>query len=392
MRTIDRYLSRQLLGPVLGAMAALTAVAVLSQTLESIDILVDQRQSFWTFIKLVALGLPFSLIVVLPIALFVGALISLNRLHTEQEIVVCFAGGMSRWRVIAPALRLATVVALVLLVANLWVQPWCQRETRAELFRIRTDLAASLVRPGQFAQPSPNLTVYTQSVDSSGILHNVFIHQNRGDDGSSVFDGATGVIGKQNGNPVLLLRDGSQQQFSKEHVLNYLTFDDYVFDLTPYLDTSEIVIYKIGDRYLHELVFPDKRQTWVRNNRKKLIAEAHARLSAPLYSFTFIMLALHAVIGGAFSRIGYGRRILAASGAALAIRILGFGAEAACDGAPLLNLLQYAVPLVPVWWTAKRLFGGKMQSGEMSELGGPSSAAPPVRGRSAGGLTPLGAA
>lgn len=392
MRTIDRYLSRQLLGPVLGAMAALTAVAVLSQTLESIDILVDQRQSFWTFIKLVALGLPFSLIVVLPIALFVGALISLNRLHTEQEIVVCFAGGMSRWRVIAPALRLATVVALVLLVANLWVQPWCQRETRAELFRIRTDLAASLVRPGQFAQPSPNLTVYTQSVDSSGILHNVFIHQNRGDDGSSVFDGATGVIGKQNGNPVLLLRDGSQQQFSKEHVLNYLTFDDYVFDLTPYLDTSEIVIYKIGDRYLHELVFPDKRQTWVRNNRKKLIAEAHARLSAPLYSFTFIMLALHAVIGGAFSRIGYGRRILAASGAALAIRIVGFGAEAACDGAPLLNLLQYAVPLVPVWWTAKRLFGGKMQSGEMSELGGPSSAAPPVRGRSAGGLTPLGAA
>ena len=142
MRTIDRYLSRQLLWPTLGAGAALTAVAVLSQTLESLDILIDQRQSFWTFLKLVALGLPFSLIVVMPIALFVGALLSLNRLHTEQEIVVCFAGGMSRWRVVAPALRIATLFALVLLVANLWVQPWCQRTTRQELFRIRTD------RPG----------------------------------------------------------------------------------------------------------------------------------------------------------------------------------------------------------------------------------------------------
>ncbi len=391
MRTIDRYLSRQLLWPTLGAVAALAAVALLSQTLATLDVMVDQRQSFWTFLKIVALGMPAMLVIVLPIALFVAALISLNRLHTEQEIVVCFAGGMSRWRVIAPALRLATVVALFILVANLWVQPWCARTVRTELFRIRTDLAASLVRPGEFAQPAPNLTVYAQSVDSSGVLHNVFIHQNRGDGGSAVFDGATGVIGKQDDKPVLLLRNGSQQQFGKDRVLNYLTFADYVFDLAPYLDVSEVVTYKISDRYLHELVFPDKRQTWVRNNRKKLVAETHARLSAPLYSFTFIMLALHAVIGGAFSRVGYGRRILAASGAALAIRILGFGAEAACDGAPILNILQYAVPLLPVWWTARRMFGGRIANGEMRELGGPSSTAPPARSRAgAGGLTPLG--
>ncbi len=389
MRLIDRYLFRQLLWPTLGAVSALAAVALLSQTLATLDIMVDQRQSAWVFLKIVALGMPAMLVIVLPIALFVALLIAMNRLHTEQEIVVCFAGGVSRWRVVAPALRLATVAALLTLVVNLWVQPWCAREVRRELFRIRTDLAASLVRPGEFAQPAPNLTVYAQSVDSRGELHNVFIHQARGDGGASVFDGARGVIGRQGDKPVLLLRNGSQQQFSKTRVLNYLTFDDYVFDLSPYLDTSEIVNYKITDRYLHELLFPDKRQNWVRHNKKKLLAEAHARLSAPLYNITFVLLAVHAVIGGAFSRVGYARRILAASGAALVIRILGFGAEAACDGAPWLNLLQYAVPLGPAWWAARRLFGSGVAGADMKALGGPPDAA--ARPRAAGGLQPLGA-
>lgn len=391
MRLIDRYLLRQLLWPTLGALTALVGVAVLSQSLGYLYIMVDDRQSPLVFLKIVALGLPAMLSIVLPISVFVAALVSLNRLHTEQEIVVCFAGGMSRWRVMAPAMRLAVAVALVTLVVNLWVGPWCAREVRRELFRVRTDLAASLVRPGEFAQPTPDLTVYAQSVDARGELHNVFIHQQRGDGGASVFDGATGVIGKQGEKPVLLLRDGSQQQFSKEHVLNYLTFQDYVFDLSPYLNTAEIVSYKSTDRYLHELLFPDRRQTWVKHNRRKLAAEAHARLSSPFYNITFMLLALHAVIGGAFSRVGYGRRILVAAGAALAIRILGFGAQAACDGAAWLNVLQYAVPLVPAWWTARRLFGRSVASEELQVLGGGPPAETTRAGPKRAGLQPLGA-
>ena len=72
--------------------------------------------------------------IVLPIALFVASLITLNRLHTEQEIVVCFAGGMSRWRVIcSPSIRLAVIfAALITLVVNLWVAPWCYSELRQD--------------------------------------------------------------------------------------------------------------------------------------------------------------------------------------------------------------------------------------------------------------------
>src|ERR1700759_2402025 len=107
MRLIDRYLLRQMLGPTLLATAALTAVALLSQSLAGLDLIVNERQSPMVFLEVTLLYLPQLLNMVLPIAIFVAALVALNRLHTEQEIVVCFAGGMSRWRVISPALRLA---------------------------------------------------------------------------------------------------------------------------------------------------------------------------------------------------------------------------------------------------------------------------------------------
>ena len=356
MRLIEKYLLRQLLGPTLLAMAALGAVAVLSQTLGALDIIVNQGQSAWVLIKVIALAMPQLMALVLPIALFIAALVALNRLHTEQEIVVCFASGMSRWRVISPAIRLAAVATLLGLVTNLWVAPWADRAMREELFRIKTDLAASLIHVGQFTQPAPGLTVYAQDSDQSGAFHNLFVYQLKPEGGDTTYIAARGKITKRNGAPVLLMREGSSQAFSAAGVLNYLKFDEYIFDLSPFISTEDIIHYKIADRYLHELLFPDLTQQWEQHNRKKMLAEAHARLAAPLYNLTFMAMALAAVIGGAFSRLGYGRRILIVCAAAAVVRILGIGAQAACAGQPALNVIQYAIPIGAAWWAFAVLF------------------------------------
>ena len=133
MSVIERYLFRQLLGPTVAAVAALAGIAILSTSLGRLELIVEYGQSAAVFGRITALALPGLLALILPIAIFVAALIALNRLHTEQEIVVCFASGMSRWRVISPAVRLAAIAALVTLAINMFVQPWAQREVRQTL-------------------------------------------------------------------------------------------------------------------------------------------------------------------------------------------------------------------------------------------------------------------
>ena len=370
MSLIERYLFKQLLGPTLLATIALVAVALLSQSLGTLDIMVEQRQSAMVFAKITFLALPQLLNMILPIAIFVASLVALNRLHTEQEIVVCFAGGMSRWRVIAPAIKLASLAMLVTLVVNLWVQPYCYRTMRDELFAVRTDLAASLVRAGEFSQPSSDLTVYAQSIDQQGIMRNMFLNQEKAEGGSTTFFARQGKIAKRNGEPILIMRQGSNQELSREGVLNFLKFDEYIFNLAPFMNTYELVHYKISDRYMHELMFPDLQQEWEQRNQVKMIAEFHSRLSSPLYNLAFMAMALNAVIGGAFSRLGYGRRIAMIAGVAAFVRILGFAVQAACDDNAALNVLQYAVPLIATWWALAKLFKQKsLRSGGLRLLG-----------------------
>lgn len=356
MRLIDRYLLRQLLGPTLLATAALTAVALLSQSLSALDLIVNQRQSALVFLQVTLLAMPQLINMVLPIAIFVAALVALNRLHTEQEIVVCFAGGMSRWRVISPAMRLAGTVAVLALISNLFLQPAASRLMRQELFKVRTDLASTLVREGEFTEPTPGLTVYAQSVDTQGDLHNLFIHQKKANGSSTTYMADRGHIAKRLGRPVLILQRGSTQEFSSNGVLNYLTFDEYAFDLAALSSSDELVHYKPSDRYPHELFFPDLTQTWEQRNRLGLLAEGHSRVATPLYNIAFMAMALSAIIGGVFSRLGYGRRIAMISATAAVTRILGFVVQAACEDNAWLNILQYVVPIAATAFALAGIF------------------------------------
>lgn len=374
MKLIERYLFRQLLGPTLAASAALAGVALLSTSLGRLELIVDQGQSAGVFATIIVLGLPQLLSLILPIAVFVAALIALNRLQTEQELVVCFASGMSRWRVIAPPIRLAAMAALLILALNLFAQPVAARLVREQLFKIKTDLAATLIREGDFSSPSGNLTVYAQRAERDGTLVNIFIHEDR-PQGPRTVIAKQGRMVQRAAGPALLLQVGSSEEYDREGVLNFTSFSLNTFDLAPFVNTEEKLHYKISERWLHELVFPDLRHDWERHNRSKMLAEANNRLAAPLYCFAFVMLAVSAVVGGQFSRLGYARRIIGASVIAGVTRILGFGAQAACDDAAALNVLQYAIPLAVAYAAYADLFR-RRATGEIRNRGGWTGSTP----------------
>lgn len=356
MRLIDRYLLRQLLGPTVFAIAALTAVVLLGESLSGLDYIVNQRQTAIVFLKITFLALPQQLNLVLPIAVFVAALVALNRLHTEQEIVVCFAGGMSRWRVISPAIRLASSIAVLALIMNLWVQPLSYRALRQVYMDVKADLAATMVREGEFTTPAPGLTVYAQSVDTKGDMHNLFIHQLKQDGGATTYMANTGHIAQRNGQAVLILEQGSQQSFSPRGVLNFLTFSEYPFELSQLSNPDELIHYKPSDRYLHELFHPDLQQGWEQKNRKGLLAEGHARIATPLYNIVAMCMALSAIIGGGFSRLGYIRRIMVMGGLAILVRVLGFVAQSAAESNTAVNALQYLIPLTAIALSLRSIF------------------------------------
>jgi lipopolysaccharide export system permease protein len=153
MTLIQGYLLRQIARPVVGACAALAAIGILSQSLDQLEIIVERGQSVWVMIKLTLLAVPQLLAVIIPIGLFVGALMALTRLQREQELTAVFASGVTRWSAIRPAVWIALIAAVLTLVVTTVGQPWAQRQARTEAFAVRTDLAALLERPAGAGWP-----------------------------------------------------------------------------------------------------------------------------------------------------------------------------------------------------------------------------------------------
>ena len=205
------------------------------------------------------------------------------------------------------------------------------------------------------------------------MLKNVFVHQQRAG-GSTTFSAETGLITRRGDAPTLIMRHGASQEFSGAGVLNYLAFDEYALDLSAFMSGGDELHFKTSDRYLHELLFPDLTQAWERQYRKKMLSEAASRLASPLYNIAFMAIALAAVIGGSFSRLGYNKRIMAAASTAAAVRLLGFAAQAFAAHLVWMNLLQLAVPAAATYFALHRLFAARISGSAWPLWGVPALA------------------
>lgn len=355
MTLIQRYLFRQIGLPVVAACASLAGIGLLSQSLDQLEVIVERGQSVWVMIKLTLLALPQLISVILPIGLFVGALIALTRLQREQELTAAFAGGMTRWKVISPAARIAAIVTALTLFTTVFAQPWAQRTAREQAFEIRTDLAALLVEEGRFVQGPNGLTVYVQQIEQNGLLKNLFVYLDKA--GSiRTWDASEARFERVDGHPYLTLNFGSMQEYSSNGVLTQFSFDKLPFDLAPFTESQEKVRYKPADLWMSQLLNPTPDLLQGSGSRGELLAEFNARLSSPLYALTAMAMAMAAIMGGAFSRTGYTLRVAKAAGVFLLVRIFGYGLVAASAWNGWLNVFQYGLPLVAAALALRLLF------------------------------------
>ncbi|MEM6626231.1 MAG: LPS export ABC transporter permease LptF [Pseudomonadota bacterium] len=357
MTSFQRYLFETVLRTLVSIVGGLALIALLTQGLSQIDLIVENQQSALTYLWVSVLAAPQIISLMLPIALFVATTSALNRAHRDSEIVVAQASGMSNWGVASPVLRLAMLATLLHLVINLWVQPTAYREMRETVVNARSDLAASLIREGAFTTPADGLTVYVRQTLGGGRLRDLLISDSRDPDAPGTYIAQTGVLTEVEGAPAIVMRNGHFQQLSETGSLSNLDFDQYVFDLSEFAAEEEGVLLKASDRYLPELFYPDATNYYAAINLQGLWAEGHARISAPLLNIAMAMLAIYAVIGGDFSRRGYQARIGLAAAAAIGIRLAALGATSAAEDNPDLNVLQYLTPIIAAMIIGILFFG-----------------------------------
>lgn len=355
MKKLQNYILLQLLAPFAAITIGLSAIALLTQSLTNLDLLIERGQSPWTLLSISLMGMPQFMAIVAPISLFVTIANVYGRLYSENEIVVAFSGGQSKFDVALPAIRLSVIVALCILFINVFVQPISYQAMRSKLFSIRTDIATTLVRESQFRAPVDGLTIYARKISNDGTMQGLMISDSREPNKPTIFVAESGGVVKISGRPAISLRNGSVHSRKDNNNVDILGFSQYVVELSGFGFEVGEFMFKSPDRNTWDLFKPDRTSYWDDTNFGKLLAEGHRRFSSPLYSIVCTILALFAILGSEYSRRGYSNRVGKYAAYAIIFLLIGSAILGTIEKSATLNWIQYLIPIGGILYFSAKL-------------------------------------
>ena len=177
---IFRYLSKQILQVMAAVTLILLVVALTSRFIQYLSQAVAGELASDILLLLMLYRLPDFLLVILPLALFLGILLAYGRMYADNEMVILIGCGFSSGRLLFTTLGTSSMVMIVMAVLSLQLAPWGVRNT--EQLKESTDQLTELdlIIAGQFQSFGDGSRVtYAErvgsSVDGERHLQNVFV-------------------------------------------------------------------------------------------------------------------------------------------------------------------------------------------------------------------------
>ncbi|MEO0972574.1 MAG: LptF/LptG family permease, partial [Pseudomonadota bacterium] len=192
---VDRYIARQIAGPMLLIIGLFVALFV---TYSLTRFLSDAATGLLNLIEVVRITLlrgVIALEVLVPISLYIAIVVGLGQLYSDSEMDALRCAGVSRTRLLRPVMALAVAVAVLVSLSSLVVRPWAY----SSIYQLRAEAEASdelgRIQPGQFYHyDDRDRTVYVRETGPADEdLRGVFV-RSRVDDRVEVIASARGRL------------------------------------------------------------------------------------------------------------------------------------------------------------------------------------------------------
>src|SRR5947199_119438 len=159
MKTLDRYIFKEILFPSLIALAALTFVAFLAFSREIgwlLELIVRQSATISEIWAIALAILPNVLTFTIPMAVLVGILTGFGRMSSDSEAIAFRASGLSMIHLLVPVMLLGVMSWGASLAVNVLVAPRMSAQLRELRYQIVAKQVSLEVKPRVFNESLAN--------------------------------------------------------------------------------------------------------------------------------------------------------------------------------------------------------------------------------------------
>ncbi len=312
------------MGPFAIFALILIGVYWIARAIGLFDQMIGDGQSVGVFFEIMVLFLPQVVAIVLPVVSFASAIYVSNRLHSESEMVVLQAAGITPWRLLRPFFLFGLLVTLLSGALSHYLVPASSARLELRQHELAQDMATRLIVGGKFIHPAENVTFFVREIKDDGSLVDIFLYDQRPEGRDVTYTAHKAVLLRSDENARLVMFEGLIQTFDEENLLlTKIQFDEFVFDVATLIGSRDAQPRKLQEYSTLALLFPDAellRETGVSAEAARL--EAHMRIELPLPTLVYPMIGMAVLLLGSFSRFGVLRQVLAAVALVVTLNML----------------------------------------------------------------------
>ncbi|MBC8324176.1 MAG: LptF/LptG family permease [Verrucomicrobia subdivision 3 bacterium] len=161
MKTLHRYLLREVLATLVLTVGVFTAVLLMGNAMKEVLALVVRGQASLAGVgKAFVLLIPFVISFSLPMGLLTAMLLVFGRFSADQELTAARAGGLSLVSLVAPVLLLAVGFSGLNAWINLSIAPRCRTAYKELVYDMALSNPAKLLSANTFVTEVPGYVIY----------------------------------------------------------------------------------------------------------------------------------------------------------------------------------------------------------------------------------------
>jgi lipopolysaccharide export system permease protein len=213
MSIYSRYLLAQIARPMVTAILVALIALLAERTLRVIDLVVGWRGSLFVVFEMLGYLIPHYMGLALPVAFFLGILLTFSRLSREGELAAMNASGAGLPQLLRPILGASLVLALTVAVLVSLLQPYARYAYRAATYALTNASFTTLLQDGLFTTLGDTTYMVDHISDDKREMTGVFLYQGGAGKDEITITAASGEAERQGPTEPIILRlhNGLQQ-------------------------------------------------------------------------------------------------------------------------------------------------------------------------------------